>query len=87
MHSLFKWRRSIAEQELERNELHCDVEFFEEEALTRDSRHEEAETVGKRCPAARMRKEIEGDNSRKVVTHSPSQEVLLTHQREIHGGW
>lgn len=28
-------------------------------------------------------KEIEGDNSRKVVTHRPSQEVLLTHQEEL----
>jgi hypothetical protein len=44
-------------------------------------------TVRKRRPAAEMNKEIEGDNSRKLVTHSPSQEVLLTHQREFGGGW
>lgn len=44
-------------------------------------------TVRKRRPAAEMNKEIERDNSRKLITHPLSQEVLFTHQREFGGGW
>lgn len=53
----------------------------------RDLDIRETVTVGKRRPAAEMNKEIEGDNSRRLVTHPPSQEVLLMHQRELDGEW
>lgn len=54
--------------------------------LTRRSRrHEEDRDADcRKGPASgEDAKEIEGDNSRKVVTHLPSQEVLLTHQKGL----
>jgi len=90
MQSLFKWLKSIVIQYLDNRKLHVAVGVVEQKALTKRSRrHEEERNADSRKgpTSSDDAKEIEGDNSRKIVTHPLSQEVLLTHQSEPDGGW